>query len=271
MKKAALYALGALLIGGLGLALMSITPGPRGANKIVGELAAPPGGHEESAEGASEAEMSMASARHIDKLIEAVPGLEEGPTSASEAAFQQRAYPADTISVAQMNGAASAFGSAKGRPFPAGKGRPGSWVSVGPNEALYPGTPLLTSADYVPNRYVAGGRTTSIAISDTCKPGNCKVYVTPAGGGVWRTKNALDGQPNWEYLGDRSASTPPAPSPSTRTIRPTTPSTSARARRTSAVPAALPEPVSTNRPTAATLGRSSATAPSTASESGRSW
>ena len=137
----------------------------------------------------------------LEKLREAVPGTEENPNSAAEAAYQQRAYPAGAISVAQMNGAAAAFESVKGRPFPAGKGRPGSWVSVGPNEALYPGTPLLTSSDYIPNRYVAGGRTTSIAISNTCKPGNCKVYVTPAGGGVWRAKNALDGQPHWEYLG----------------------------------------------------------------------
>jgi hypothetical protein len=137
----------------------------------------------------------------LEKLREAVPGTEEGPASAAEAAFQERAYPADTISVAQMNGAASAFESLTGRPFPAGKGRPGTWVSVGPNEALYPGSEFLTSADYIPNRYVAGGRTTSIAMSNTCVPGNCKVYVTPAGGGIWRAKNALDGQPHWEYLG----------------------------------------------------------------------
>jgi len=138
--------------------------------------------------------------KYLEKQREAVPGPEEGPASAAEVAFQQRAYPADTISVAQMNEAASAFEVTKGRPFPSGKGQPGTWVSVGPNQALYPGTPLLTSSDYIPNRYIAGGRTTSIAISNTCKPGNCRIYVTPAGGGVWRTKNALDGQPNWEYL-----------------------------------------------------------------------
>ncbi len=163
-------------------------------------MAALQGGHERSGEGATEAEMPTAFARHIEKLMKASPAFEEGPTSAAEAAFQQRAYPAEAISVAQMDGAASAFASAKGGRSP-GKGRPGSWVSVGPSEALYPGTPLLTSSLYVPNRYVAGGRTTSIAISDTCQPGDCKVWVTPAGGGVWRTKNALTGQPNWEYLG----------------------------------------------------------------------
>ncbi len=152
-------------------------------------------------EQAGEAEYPTALGKHLEKLKEAVPETEEGPGSAAGAAFQERAYPADTISVAQMNGAASAFESVKGRPFPAGKGRPGTWVSVGPNEALYPGNQFLTSSDYIPNRYVAGGRTTSIAISSTCKPGDCKVYVTPAGGGVWRAKNALDGQPHWEYLG----------------------------------------------------------------------
>jgi hypothetical protein len=147
-----------------------------------------------------EAEFPIAYGKYLEQLKEAVPGTEENPAGAVEAAFQERAFPADTISVAQMNGAASAFEAAKGRPFPRGKGRPGSWVSVGPNMALYPGTPLLTSADYIPNTYVAGGRTTSIAISDTCNPGNCLMYVTPAGGGVWRTRNALTGQPKWEYL-----------------------------------------------------------------------
>ena len=53
----------------------------------------------------------------------------------------------------------------------------------------------------MPNAYVAGGRTTSIAIADTCKPGNCRLYITPAGGGIWTTKNGLAGTPHWEYLG----------------------------------------------------------------------
>jgi hypothetical protein len=157
------------------------------------------GGEEES----GEAELPTALGRHLEKLREATPGTieEEGPASAAEAAFNERAYPADTISVAQMNGARSSFAATKGRPFPTGKGRPGTWVTVGPSEALYPFTPLRNSSLYVPNAYVAGGRTTAIAISDTCNPGNCKLYVTPAGGGIWRTKNALTGQPHWEYLG----------------------------------------------------------------------
>ncbi|MGH8836918.1 MAG: exo-alpha-sialidase [Actinomycetes bacterium] len=139
----------------------------------------------------------------ISRHLEALPddGGLEGPGGAADQAFLERAYPAGTISVAQMDTARAAYTASKGRPFPGGKGQKGTWVSVGPSEALYPSSQFLSSFNYVPNAYVAGGRTTSIAISDTCVPRNCRVYITPAGGGVWRTQNALDAQPNWAYLG----------------------------------------------------------------------
>jgi len=154
-------------------------------------------------EKAVEPEFPTALGKHIEELAKTVPGLDEsreGPASAAEAAFMARAYPADTISVANMNAARTAFSNAKARPFPQGKGRPGTWVTIGPSEALYPFEDLRNSFNYVPNDYIAGGRTTAIAIAEACKPGDCRVFITPAGGGVWRTKNALTGQPSWEYL-----------------------------------------------------------------------
>lgn len=153
--------------------------------------------------GKAEPEFPAALGAHLERLKEASPTgkTEEGPASAAEAAFVQRAYPDDTISVAEVDAARAAFAAAQGRPFPKGKGRPGTWVTVGPSTALYPFEPFRTSFLYVPNAYVAGGRTTSLAIAGTCKPGDCVLYATPAGGGIWKTKNALDGQPSWEYLG----------------------------------------------------------------------
>jgi hypothetical protein len=172
------------------------------AAAAVGGLTHSGGGGSTQARG--EGEFPTALGRHLEKLIEAVPGnqgmAEEGPASAAEDAFLQRAFPSDTISLEAAASASAAFASANGRPFPSGKGSKGSWVSVGPSEALYPKTPFRNSFSYVPADYVAGGRTTSIAINSTCKPGDCRLYVTPAGGGIWRTKNALTGQPNWEYL-----------------------------------------------------------------------
>jgi hypothetical protein len=160
--------------------------------------------HEIEEAGKAEPEFPAALGRHLERLREASPGTSreesEGPWSAGEAEFVARAYPADTISVAQMDAVRAAVSNAKGRPFPKGKGRPGTWVTVGPSQALYPFTEFRNSFNYVPSAYIAGGRTTSLAINDTCVPGNCRMYITPAGGGVWTTKNALNGQPSWQYL-----------------------------------------------------------------------
>jgi hypothetical protein len=139
----------------------------------------------------------------VSEHMEALPdnGGLEGPGVGAAQEYLERAYPNDTISVGQMETARGGFAKTNGRPFPTGKGQKGTWVTVGPSEALYPDTPFRNSFQYVPNAYVAGGRTTAIAITDTCVPGNCRVYITPAGGGVWRTRNALAGTPQWDYLG----------------------------------------------------------------------
>ena len=118
-----------------------------------------------------EGEMPPALARHLERL-KALPGNQgmslEGPGGAAEAAYFARAYPADTISVAQVQAAKAAFTASKGKPFPHGKGQKGTWTSVGPSSALYPSSEFLNSFLYVPNAYIAGGRTTAIAIADNC-------------------------------------------------------------------------------------------------------
>jgi hypothetical protein len=164
----------------------------------VGVLALSRSGNDSEIEEAGD-EFPPLISEHMETLPEG--DALEGPASRASQEFFTRAYPADTISLAQMDGARSAYATAKGRPFPTGKGQKGTWVSVGPSEALYADTEFRTSLNYVPNDYVAGGRTTSIAIADTCVPGTCVMYITPAGGGVWRTASALDNNVKWEYLG----------------------------------------------------------------------
>jgi hypothetical protein len=153
----------------------------------------------------AEGEMPTALSRHLEKLRQSIPGnsgmSEEGPASAADAAFAERAYPADTISIAQVDRAKSAFTVAFNRPFPVDKAQKGVWSNIGPSLALYPFTEFRNSFNYVPNAYVAGGRTTSIAISHNCQPTSCRAWVTPAGGGVWRTGNVLAANPTWSYLG----------------------------------------------------------------------
>ena len=151
----------------------------------------------------SSGEMPTALGAHLAELSKAIPGTggesAEGPGSAEEQEFAALAYPDTDVSLAKLQAMRAAGAALKGK-FPKGKGSNGSWVSVGPSNALYPATQFRNSLSYVPAEYSAGGRTTSLAIAPTCKPGNCRLWLGVAGGGVWRTKNALAGNPSWEFL-----------------------------------------------------------------------
>jgi hypothetical protein len=152
----------------------------------------------------TERNMPVVLSRHLEKLRQAIPGNGgepgEGPGRADEERFLALAYPDTDIPLARLDAARAAAASKAKKGFPTGKGRPGSWVTVGPSQALYPFTQFRNSYGYVPNTYVASGRATAIAIDPHCAPGNCRLWVYAAGGGVWRTKNALGGQPNWQFL-----------------------------------------------------------------------
>src|ERR687897_714963 len=154
---------------------------------------------------AVEAEMPNALAAHIADLRQAMPGnggmSNDGPGGAAADAFDQRAYPDSTISLPDMERARDAFAASQGREAAVKLAATANWELVGPSRALYPSSPFLNSFLYVPNAYIAGGRTTSIAIGNTCTPGNCRLYITPAGGGIWRTQDGLAATPQWEYLG----------------------------------------------------------------------
>jgi hypothetical protein len=151
-----------------------------------------------------EADVPPALARHLERLKEAVPGNDgEGPAGSAAAwKFRAQAYPAKDISLAKIEGARAAHAArlAKGLASTDAASVAATWVSLGPSSALYPLTPLRNSSSYVPNAYLAGGRTTALAIDPACVPGNCRLWATPAGGGVWRTNDALKAQPVWTYL-----------------------------------------------------------------------
>ena len=79
----------------------------------------PAGGLELAEEG-----MPRALSQHLERLAQTIPGRgghAEGPGADAEQAFDQRAYPGDTITVAQMEAARAAHGRLQGRPFPAAR------------------------------------------------------------------------------------------------------------------------------------------------------
>ena len=107
-------------------------------------------------------------------------------------AYLQRAYPeqnvpTDASFAAQTGWAALNSESHSG----------GSWQLIGPSKATFPGV-LNALGDGA--QVVVAGRVTAMAIAPSCSERNCTIYVAAAGGGVWRTRNALAGQPSWTFV-----------------------------------------------------------------------
>ena len=152
-----------------------------------------------------DAEMPSALAAHLEDLAKTSPGNEgleeEGPSSAAESAFLERAYPANTISVAQMQGVRASVAAAKGRPFPSGKGRKGTWVSVGPSQALYPFSRSATPSTTCPTHTSrVDGRPRSRWPRRASPATAARTSRRPAAAsGGRRTRST--GEPHWEYLG----------------------------------------------------------------------
>lgn len=72
-----------------------------------------------------------------------------------------------------------------------------TWSMVGPNNAPYPS--ILTFSG---GPYVSSGRITALALDTAsgCNAAFCRLWVGAAGGGVWRTTNALAASPTWTFL-----------------------------------------------------------------------
>ncbi|HEU5473358.1 MAG TPA: hypothetical protein VFV67_22165 [Actinophytocola sp.] len=136
---------------------------------------------------------------HLAKLRQAAPG--DNPDGGAADAFLARAYPTGTIPVAAVNAARSSFEATESRRLGGDDDNSATWQQLGPTTALYPFEPLRRPEDYLPNEYVAGGRTTSVALAESCGHRRCTMYIATSGGGVWRTDDALDDRPRWRYLG----------------------------------------------------------------------
>jgi hypothetical protein len=123
-------------------------------------------------------------------------GNEKGPTSEAEAEFAERAYPADDIPFDLTLNAQAAFNQIKAKGVGKGKNILGQWTLAGPSTANFPGLLAFSGADYT-----TSGRITALAIAPGCTTNGCRLWVGAAGGGVWRTDNALSGNgANWKYV-----------------------------------------------------------------------
>ncbi|PYK94518.1 MAG: hypothetical protein DME36_05600 [Verrucomicrobia bacterium] len=117
---------------------------------------------------------------------------------AAQEAYDNRAYPNKWIHAAQRQAAAnaaSAVGKLSGSTS-ATFAIQANWQELGPSgvpaSALVAGESTGGTA-----ATIFSGRTTAIAVVPTCTPSSCTVFIGAAGGGVWKTSNALASSPSW--------------------------------------------------------------------------
>ena len=138
--------------------------------------------------------------RAVVKSKLTLPGAESegGPAAAAEENYANRAYPAAYVPFQLTRQAHTDWKNAKSR---ANKNRPGIWTLAGPSTANFPDVLTFSGA-----AYTTSGRVTALAIDPACSNKKCTVWAAAAGGGVWRTDNALSGNgAKWEFLSESFA------------------------------------------------------------------
>jgi hypothetical protein len=126
-----------------------------------------------------------------------LPGIERdgGPLLAAEQDYANRAYPATEIPFSATLNAQTAFKKVKARSSSSPSSNIGTWTLIGPSPES---VPALLTFNGAPAFY--SGRITALAIDPNCNNTTCRLWLGAAGGGIWRTDNALASRPTWTFV-----------------------------------------------------------------------
>src|SRR5215472_18920654 len=156
----------------------------------------------------SQAMISMSHFRALQEALETSLGATrsgepEGSKKIHNGRAQQlyddQAYPRKWVEAAQQITAANAAKQiASLGPLLAGP-----WTALGPNGVA---ADALVASESTPASVgtIYSGRATAIAISPSCNSRDCALFLGAAGGGVWKTPNALAAHPTWTQVSDAS-------------------------------------------------------------------
>jgi hypothetical protein len=119
---------------------------------------------------------------------------EDNPDAAAAAQLAgDVAFPATKVGADQILGAQNAF-----------KNLYNGWGTDDNRSAWKPVGPSTTNVSefwtYTGDPSVTSGRITALGIGSVCHPGDCRLYLGAAGGGVWRTDDALATPPAWKSV-----------------------------------------------------------------------
>jgi hypothetical protein len=125
-----------------------------------------------------------------------LPGLDRdsGPLLAAMEDYAHRAYPAKDVPMQASLNAIASFNHVKRMSM----GRPsaGAWQLIGPSKSDDPDILTFSGVEYF-----TSGRITALVVDPSCTKSRCRVWVGAAGGGIWRTDNALSGNGvNWTFV-----------------------------------------------------------------------
>src|SRR4051794_5189402 len=144
--------------------------------------------------GSQSASAKAATARLAHAAVLERDRAEEAGGGADAEAYTDRAFPADEVGIDQVQGALAANDAVTTR----GAKLSSKWDFIGP-ETLDVDR-LGTQTFGIPTQW--SGRVTALAVDPKCKAQECTLYLGAAGGGLWRTKNALAPQPSWKQISE---------------------------------------------------------------------
>jgi hypothetical protein len=147
--------------------------------------------------------------RHAQALAVIREKLEAGgevATGPAQEAYENRALPRTTITYRRARVARNAYRRIVARTVLRKRGTltksarararrltlASAWQELGPITPVVPAPSTNTGRETTES-----GRVTALALGPTCVPGNCRLLVAAAGGGIWRTGNALAAKPVW--------------------------------------------------------------------------
>jgi hypothetical protein len=138
---------------------------------------------------------SGATPGHMDKLVNGGEADRSGGSDPFTEEYDNRAFPSSTINFAQTE---NSIKDARKILKHTGTKFPKPWDAIGP-ETLNVDT-LGTQTFGLPTQW--SGRVTALAIDPKCGTDGCKLYVAAAGGGVWKTNDALAATQDWKQISE---------------------------------------------------------------------
>jgi len=142
-------------------------------------------------------ELSPALAARLLANATFAPGSVQEGDRGGDDEFLKLSTPGDTVPAAALQQALADWKKVKGR----ATGGKSDWKPLGPSDALGLDVEFRDRSVYNAGTESFSGRIAHAAIDPNCNAnGQCTLWIANANGGVWRTNNALDASPKWEYV-----------------------------------------------------------------------